>query len=87
MTATPCRTILLTFCLIFALESAALPAGPAAAKPVPSKADVPYGPHPHQLLDVYLPPQGKGPFPVVIWYGGLWAASKGAPTYAFLPAQ
>jgi hypothetical protein len=77
-------TTLLTLCVVFVVASLAFPAAP---KPVPAKADIPYGPHPHQLLDVYLPPQGKGPFPVVIWYDGLWAPSKGAPTYAFLPAH
>jgi acetyl esterase/lipase len=81
---TPPRLTLLTFCLVFAVAS---PGFPAAPKPVPTKADIPYGSHPHQLLDVYVPPQGKGPFPVVIWYGSLWAPSKGAPTYAFLPAH
>ena len=34
---------------------------------------------PRQLLDVYIPPQGTGPFPVVVWYGGLWKPSKGVP--------
>jgi acetyl esterase/lipase len=58
----------------------------AADKPVPARADVSYGPHPHQLLDVYLPPQGQGPFPVVVWFGGLWKPSKGAPVQNFLPA-
>ena len=56
----------------------------AAEKVKPTKADVPYGPHPHQLLDIYVP-EGPGPFPVVIWYGGLWKASKGAPVHSFLP--
>jgi acetyl esterase/lipase len=51
----------------------------AAAKPAPTKADVSYGPHPHQLMDIYVPPKGAGPFPVVIWFGGLWAPSKGVP--------
>ena len=57
-----------------------------AHNPILTKADIPYGSHPHQLLDLYLPPQGKSPFPVVVWFGGLWAPSKGAPTHAFLPA-
>ena len=66
MAATPHRLVLLTLCLVLALESMAFAANP---KPVPTKADIPFGPHPHQLLDLYLPPEGKGPFPVVIWYG------------------
>ena len=51
----------------------------AAPMPAPAKADVSYGPHPHQLLDVYLPSKGDGPFPVLVWYGGLWKPSKGVP--------
>ncbi len=79
----PHRTTLLTFCLVFALASPALPAAP---KPAPTKAGIRYGSHPHQLLDVYLPPQGKAPFPVVIWFRGLWKPSKHAPVEHFLPA-
>ena len=33
----------------------------AAADPAPTHADVSYGPHPHQLIDIYLPPKGDGP--------------------------
>ena len=53
----------------------------------PTKADVPYGPDPskHQVMDIYVPSQGKGPFPVVIWYGGIWSPGKGAPINNFLP--
>jgi len=36
--------------LLAVLESPAL-----AGKPVPTKADIPFGPHPHQLLDIYYP--------------------------------
>ena len=60
----------------------------ANPKPVPTKADVSYGPHPDQLMDIYVPPQGTGPFPVVIWYGGIWAPSKGVPDLnSFFPKQ
>lgn len=51
----------------------------AADKPMPTKADVSYGPHPHQLLDIYLPSEGPGPFPVLVWYGGLWKPAKHVP--------
>ena len=79
-----CAT-LLTVCLVLAIGSRMAWAGP---KPVPTKADISYGPHPHQLLDVYIPPEGHGPFPVVIWYGALWAPSRSIPpVYAFLPAH
>lgn len=50
-----------------------------APKPVPTAADVSYGPHPHQILDVDVPKTGTGPFPVLIWFGGLWKASKHVP--------
>lgn len=51
----------------------------SADKPAPTKPDVAYGPHPHQVLDLYLPPEGAGPFPVVVWYGGLWKPAKSVP--------
>ncbi len=58
-----------------------------ASKPVPTRADVAYGPHAHQLLDLYVPAQGEGPFPVLLWFGGLWAPSKHVPDLnRFLPA-
>ena len=49
-----------------------------AADPEPTHADISYGPHPHQLLDIYLP-KGDGPFPVLIWYGRLWEPAVAAP--------
>ena len=65
----------------------AAPAANAAPKPSPTRADVAYGPHPHQTLDVYLPTKGEGPFPVVIWFGALWRPGKTVPpTHQFLPA-
>ena len=48
----------------------------AVPKVVPTRADVSYGPHPHQLLDVYLPPEGGGPFPVLLWYGGVFGQAR-----------
>ena len=42
-----------------------------AADPKPTYAAISYGPHPHQLLDIYVP-EGTGPFPVLLWYGRLW---------------
>jgi len=54
--------------------------------PVPTHADVSYGPSPHQLVDLHLPPKGAGPFPVLIWYGGIWQPSKHVPDLnRFLP--
>ncbi len=49
---------------------------PAQAKPAPNHADVSYGLHPHQRLDIYLPPTGSGPYPVVLWFGGIWKPAK-----------
>jgi hypothetical protein len=60
----------------------------AGADPVPTHADVSYGPSPHQLMDIHLPPKGNGPFPVVLWYGGLWKPAKHVPDLGhFFPAQ
>ena len=46
-------------------------------KPGPTHADISYGPHEHQRIDIYLPPKGDGPFPVVVWFGGIWKPSRG----------
>ncbi|MDB5306326.1 MAG: hypothetical protein JWO38_528 [Gemmataceae bacterium] len=45
-------------------------------KPVPTHADVSYGPSPNQLIDIYLPPNGSKPYPVVLWFGGIWKPAK-----------
>jgi acetyl esterase/lipase len=50
----------------------------AAEPPKPTHADVPYGKHAHQLIDIHLPPKGEGPFPALLWFGGIWKASKHA---------
>ncbi len=75
---TPRHLPLLLLGALLALTTPTFAAAPPP-KPVPTKADVPYGPHPHQIMDIYVPPTGDGPFPVVIWYGGLWEASKHVP--------
>ena len=49
-----------------------------AEDPKPTHAEISYGPHPHQLLDIYVP-EGKGPFPVLIWYGRLWESGIAVP--------
>ncbi|MCY2991535.1 MAG: hypothetical protein NTY19_27225 [Planctomycetota bacterium] len=36
-------------------QPGAASARPAPSAPVPTYADVSFGPHPHQLLDIYLP--------------------------------
>ena len=36
--------------------------------------DVPYGPHPDEVMDIYLPNEGEGPFPVIVMvHGGGWS--------------
>ena len=58
----------------------------AAPKPVPAHADVSYGLSPHQLIDIHLPTKGSGPFPILIWFGGIWEPSKHVPDLnRFLP--
>ncbi|MGA2617983.1 MAG: hypothetical protein ABSF26_10260 [Thermoguttaceae bacterium] len=68
------RTSCFLCCISIAAFSSIVAAGP---KDIPTHADVSYGPHPHQLLDVYLP-KGKGPFPVALCYGAIWVPKKGA---------
>ncbi len=42
--------------------------------------DVSYGPHPEETMDIYLPNEGEGPFPVIIMiHGGGWC--DGDKTY------
>lgn len=70
-------------CLTLLMGNAAVAAD---TKPALTKADVSYGPHEHQLLDLHVPADGKGPFPVLLWFGGLWKPAKSAPVQRFLPA-
>lgn len=85
------RFSVLPCCFALTLSTAAV-AAPAPAKEPPKKpqpiaANVSYGPHEHQLLDIYLPAKGQEPFPVVMWCGALWKADKHpAPLNEFLPA-
>ena len=53
-----------------------------ANNPPPTYANVSYGPHPEQLLDVYLPP-GDGPFGVVVCFNAIWVSKKEVPGYGF----
>ena len=79
--STPC-TALAILALGCVPGLAAPPNPPAAKLPIPTKADVSYGPHPHQLMDIYLPPDGKGPFPVIVHFGTIWKPGKRAPGMA-----
>ncbi len=64
--------------LLFALTVGGLAFASAAqaADPAPTYADVSYGPGPRQVLDVYLPAKGDGPYPVLLWFGGIWKPAK-----------
>ncbi|HEY3898197.1 MAG TPA: hypothetical protein VGM54_06270 [Chthoniobacter sp.] len=55
---------------------ASLRAANPPAPPTPTAADVSYGPHPHQLVDIYVPPNSPGPCPVLVWYGGVFKEGK-----------
>lgn len=52
------------------------PAPRSGATPI--HPNVSYGAHPHQSLDIFVPPSGDAPFPVLIWFGGIWKADKHA---------
>lgn len=74
-------------CLAAIFGLAVADAFAAPRTPEPTHADVSFGPSPHQLLDVYIPTKGKGPFPVLLWFGGLWKPAKHpANLQLFLPA-
>jgi acetyl esterase/lipase len=73
-TFAPIRNRLAFALAVAGLALAAVPG--AAADPKPTHADVSFGPHEHQVLDVYLPPKGDGPFPVILWFGGIWKPAK-----------
>lgn len=81
--ARACLIILAVCCIVVETGPACFAANP---KPAPTFADVAYGPSPNQLLDVYIPPQGAGPFAALVWYGGIWKPAKSAPDpNRFLP--
>jgi acetyl esterase/lipase len=54
----------------------ALPGVSGAADPKPKYGNVSYGDHANQVMDLYLPPAGTGPFPVLLWFGGIWKPGK-----------
>lgn len=62
-------------------------AQPKPPAPPPTRADVPFGPHAHQLLDIYLPKQGAAPYPAVLWFGGIWKAAKHPANLGFFEAH
>ena len=66
------KTFLVVACLALLTSACDSQAAPLA----PTYANISYGPSPHQLMDIYLPTEGKGPFPVLMWFGGIWKAAK-----------
>ena len=72
-----------SFCFALVMSCAVIAAGAAqptaAPKSVPTHADISYGPHTNQLLDIYLPPKSTEPCPVLLWFGGIWKPAKHAP--------
>src|SRR5258708_1394273 len=72
------RNFLFTTLLLLGAIATVTRAHGAAPNPIPTHADVSYGPSPHQLMDIHLPTSGCGPFPVLIWFGGIWEPSKHA---------
>ena len=56
----------------------------AARATVPNRLKVPYGPGPDATLDLFLPPPGSGPSPVLLFiHGGFWKALDAA-TFSFV---
>jgi acetyl esterase/lipase len=60
---------------------------PAPPAPVPTHGDVSYGPHPHQLIDIYLPKKGAAPYPAILWFGGIWKAAKHPANLSYFEQQ
>ena len=60
---------------------------PPPPPPAPTFADVSFGAHPHQLIDIYLPKKGNGPFPAVLWFGGIWKVAKHPANLGFFDSK
>lgn len=67
------RSLLLGFsaCTLFGAEP--------PQRPAPTQPNVSYGEHANQQIDLYIPSSGSGPFPVFIWFGGIWKPSRSVP--------
>ncbi len=80
--------LLFSALLLLATFVTGTPGHCAPADPDPTYANISYGPHPHELIDIYQPTREANdkPFPVMIWFGGLWEPSKRpAGLNVFLP--
>src|SRR3989442_4572748 len=73
--------------LASAQEKPATPAKPAPPETVPTHANVSFGPHAHQLIDIYMPKSGDAPFPAVLWFGGIWKAAKHPANLGFFESK
>ena len=56
-------------------------------EPVPTHADVSFGPHPNQLIDIYLPKTATKPIPAILWFGGIWKAAKHPANLGFFDSK
>lgn len=72
---------------ILAIACGSAQAQQKPAEPVPTFANVPYGPHAHQLIDIYLPKKGETPYPALLWFGGIWKASKHPANLGFFDSK
>ncbi len=60
---------------------------PSPPPPPPTHANISFGPHPHQLVDIYLPKKGAPPYPALLWFGGIWKAAKHPANLGFFEAN
>jgi acetyl esterase/lipase len=60
---------------------------PLAHGAEPTHAEVAFGPHAHQRIDIYLPKTGRAPFPAILWFGGIWKAAKHPANLGFFDAK
>jgi acetyl esterase/lipase len=60
---------------------------PAPPARLPTYADISYGPHPHQVIDIYLPTKGDSPYPALLWYGGIWKAARHPANLGFFESR
>jgi len=74
--------------LLTAMAAVGVVPTPATARTTPAVNGVAYGPLPEQLLDVHLPVDSAGPFPVMIYmHSGGWIGGSRSVIPDFLLAQ
>ncbi len=62
-------------------------ANPAPPPAPPTHANISFGPHAHQLIDIYLPKKGDAPYPVLLWFGGIWKPAKHPANLGFFDSK